>query len=414
MDSVIENISIVAGKEMRLIQNGYISISGNRIEDYGERKPGRPNENQERIDGRHMIVMPGLLDCHTHIGDSVAKDVGVDMTVDDLMKPPNGLKHKILESTPSSDLIAAMRDTMQEMIRYGTMVFADFREGGREGVEYLRTAAQGLHVRPVILGRFAKPKFSEAELKSNTKKLSPTDIDEARRTLTIADGFSASSVNDLTDPAFEQLRELTQEMQKMRAIHVSETTSSVEVSMNRTGRSEESRVVKHFSPNFIVHMTNPTTNEDIDLLARNNVPVVCCPRANCRLADGYPPIMNLYRRGIKIALGTDNMIVNPPDIFEEMEFLSKSLRGIERNAAILPPVEILKMGTINGAQALGLQNDLGSIEKGKLANLIFIDPNTPRLRPIRDPISTIVHRVRSSDLKAVMVEGQIVSGSLSE
>jgi 5-methylthioadenosine/S-adenosylhomocysteine deaminase len=202
-------------------------------------------------------------------------------------------------------------------------------------------------------------------------------------------------------------------MRKKRAIHVSETTSSVETSLNRTGISEEKRVVTHFSPNFVVHMTNPTTAADIDLLAEQNVPVVCCPRANCRLADGFPPIMTLYRKGIRIALGTDNLIVNAPDMFEEMEFLSKALRGIERNAAILRPVEILKMATINGAQALGLQNELGSIEKGKLANLLFIDFNTPRLRPVRDPISTIVHRVRSSDLKAVMVEGEIVSGHLT-
>lgn len=124
--------------------------------------------------------------------------------------------------------------------------------------------------------------------------------------------------------------------------------------------------------------------------------------------------MDLYRRGIKIALGTDNVIVNAPDMFEEMEFLSKTLRGFERNAAVLGPVEILKMATINGARALGIQDDMGSIDKGKLANLVFIDSNTPHLRPIRDPISTIVHRVRSPDLRAVMVEGQVVSGNLTQ
>jgi len=123
--------------------------------------------------------------------------------------------------------------------------------------------------------------------------------------------------------------------------------------------------------------------------------------------------MTLYQRGIKIALGTDNLILNAPDMFEEMEFLSKSLRGVERNAAILPPVEILKMATINGAQALGIQDDLGSIEKGKLASLVFIETNSPRLRPVRDPISTIVHRVKPPDIKAIMVEGQVVSGSLT-
>jgi len=413
MNSVIESVSIIAGREMRLIQDGYISIRDDRIENYGKGKPGRSNENQERIDGSHMIVMPGLFDCHTHIGDSVAKDAGVDMTVEELMQPPDGLKHKILESTPSSELITAMRDTMQEMVRCGTLVFADFREGGKQGVEYLRSAARGLPVKPVILGRFAKTPFTEAELQNNTKRLSSTDLDEAKRILSVADGFSSSSVNDLTDPAFEQLRDLTLEMNKKRAIHDSEAPSSVRLSLSRTGTSEEKRTVMHFSPNFVVHMTNPTTPDDIDILAKHNVPVVCCPRANCRLADGFPPIMSLYRRGITIALGTDNLIVNPPDMFEEMEFLSKALRGIERNAAILPPVEILKMATINGAQALGLQDNLGSIDKGKLANLVFINPNTPRLRPIRDPISTIVHRVRTPDLKAVMIEGQVVSGSLT-
>ena len=413
MNSVIENVRIIAGPNMGLIQEGYVSIRGNRIEDYGQGNPARSNEDLERIDGNHMIVMPGLIDCHTHIGDSVAKDVGVDMTAEELMKPPEGLKHRILESTPSSELIAAMKDTMQEMVRYGTLVFADFREGGREGVEHIRTAADGLPVKPVVLGRFSKTPFTEGELQNNTKRLSSTDIDEARGVLNIADGFSASSANDLTDPAFEQLRQLTHSIGKMRAIHVSETSSSVEISMSRTGLTEANRVVTHFSPHFVVHMTNPGTVADIDLLARHNVPVVCCPRANCRLGDGFPPIMDLYRRGIRIALGTDNLIVNAPDMFEEMEFLSKALRGIERNVTIMSSVEILKMATMNGAQALGIQDELGSIEKGKLANLLFIDSESARLRPIRDPISTIVHRVRPADLRAVMVEGQVVSGNLT-
>ena len=411
MVTVIENAKILAGDEMHLIENGYIVIEGRVIRDLGS---GKASIQGKKIDAQHTIVMPTFVNAHTHVGDSIAKDVGMNLTLDELVMPPSGLKHRLLASTPNSELIEGMRDTAMEMLASGIAIFADFREGGVDGVKLLLKAVKDLPIKPTIFGRLGQQPFTESELDGNEQKLSPTAIKEVKGVLALADGISSASANDFTDTALQQLREVSSKMLKKRAIHVAESPSSYTmISKRRTGRSDVKRVLDHFTPDFVVHMTN-AEQEDIELICRRRIPVVCCPRANCRIGVGFPPIMQIHRKGALVALGTDNVMLNAPDMFEEMDFTSKMIRGLERNPAVLPPVEVLKMATINGARLLGVSGSMGSIEAGKFANMIFVDSNSRNLRPMRDPISSIVHRVRRINIRAVMIEGKVVVGSLSK
>jgi cytosine/adenosine deaminase-related metal-dependent hydrolase len=116
----------------------------------------------------------------------------------------------------------------------------------------------------------------------------------------------------------------------------------------------------------------------------------------------------LVERGVTVALGTDNVMVNSPDLFREMEFTTRFLRVETGDPKIPTPLEIFSMVTINAARLLGLGGELGSIDRGKLADLVGIDAEATNLRPIRDPLSTLVNRVRPDNVKMVFVGGNMV------
>lgn len=400
---VIKDAVIIAGNEMEVIDKGYIIVENGRIADLGPGSPELPTRSAE-INADGMIIGPCFINMHTHIGDSVAKEVGAGLSVEELFFPPDGLKHKILRTTRDDQLIASMRDAMLDMLSCGVSTFADFRENGIKGVKLLLDAAKGLPIRPFICGRLDKFPFTKDEILSNEKKLPDESVEEIENILKFADAISTSSTLDLTDPALEQMFTISTKLNKKRAIHVAELSS---IKHPITGMSEVERVVKYFTPHFVVHMTN-ATDKDIDIIAERRIPVVCCPRANTRLGEGFPPIRKMIEKRITLALGTDNVMLNSPDLFREMEYVSKTIKGLEREVAFLHPKEILKMATINGARALALDKDIGSIERGKIANLVFIDSNDINLRPVREPVASIVHRVRPDNVKAVMIEGKLL------
>nr|WP_225370491.1 amidohydrolase family protein [Methanobrevibacter arboriphilus] len=107
----------------------------------------------EIIDATNSIVCPSFLNAHTHIGDSIIKDVGDGKSIEEIVKPPSGLKHMALESSSNEDIINSMKDSMLEMLQTGTTHFIDYREGGINGVKLLKKATEDIPISPIVLGR---------------------------------------------------------------------------------------------------------------------------------------------------------------------------------------------------------------------------------------------------------------------
>jgi cytosine/adenosine deaminase-related metal-dependent hydrolase len=161
--------------------------------------------------------------------------------------------------------------------------------------------------------------------------------------------------------------------------------------------------MEHLKPDFVVHMTNATENE-ISLVAKNGTGVVICPRANGVLGAGIPKIAQMLRQGCLLAIGTDNVMLNSPDILREMDYIWKVSRATE--GEMIEPRELLKMATVNAAQILRLNS--GCIEAGRSADLIFIDKKHVDLYPVHDPYAAVVHRLSQSSIKAIMIDGRVV------
>jgi 5-methylthioadenosine/S-adenosylhomocysteine deaminase len=150
------------------------------------------------------------------------------------------------------------------------------------------------------------------------------------------------------------------------------------------------------------------TEAEQALLAERDVKVLHCPGSNLKLGSGIAPVVEMRRRGISVSLGADGAACNNRlDMFDEMR-LAATLQAMRTSPGALPARDVVWMATREGARALGLDQDIGSITAGKRADLVLIDRDRPHLTPSADPWSTIVYSARGTDVRMVMVDGDML------
>ncbi|NTU99947.1 MAG: amidohydrolase family protein [Methanoregulaceae archaeon] len=294
-------------------------------------------------------ITPALFNAHTHIADGVAMDIPLTGPLEDIVTPPSGLKHRILERTPGEDLVRGMCATISTMETAGIGGFADFREGGIPGVRALSEAAAGLSCHPVILGR------GGGEL--------------------VADGAGISSVRDV--PGLEAMVAEVRRAGKMLAIHAGERDpDDVDVALS-------------YTPDLLVHGTH-ATRKQLRRISDEGIPVAVCPRSNWIFgvtdSGRRPPLREMIDLGCRLFIGTDNCMAVQPDLWREMSFISTIHR--------------LDPGTIFRAAVSGsiLSGTPYFIREGAVANFLVIDPAPTNLWLSRDPLKTLVTRAGSSDI----------------
>jgi cytosine/adenosine deaminase-related metal-dependent hydrolase len=405
---VVEGAILLVGEELHPMEGGYLAFEGDRICEVG--KGSFKGQCEGRLDARGLIGIPGLINAHIHVGDSAFKEQGSGLSLEALVRPPQGLKHRLLRETSREQILRHMRGTLEDMLSAGVTAFADFREGGMPGVQLLREALRGLKIRPIILGR-PQHHWGEEDLEANRAKLPEEAVEEAAAILESAEGLGLSSPNEFTDPSLLQISTLLQGRGKLLATHAAEDPEAEGKSKARTGLGEVERAVKLLKASFLIHLTHARSG-DFALLSERRVGAVVCPRANAVLGLGFPPVRRLMDSGVTVALGTDNVMVNSPDMFREMDFLSKTVKALEKSPAAVKPEEILQMATVNAAKVLGLGESLGSLQPGKLADVVFIDAQAANLAPARSPAASVVHRARGDNVKLVLVGGEVAVNKL--
>jgi cytosine/adenosine deaminase-related metal-dependent hydrolase len=298
------------------------------------------------------IVVPAFVNAHTHIGDSIAKEAGGGLSLDELVAPPDGLKHRLLRQATAEEKVAAMRRSLQMMEQSGTAACIEFREGGVEGVEAIRRALDGRDLEAVILGR------------------------ETAAAMEAADGFGASGARD---GDFDAVRNATQRAGKLFGIHAGERDP------------HDINPALDLDPDFVVHLVHPEPLH-LERIEDSEIPAVVCPRSNLVTNVGVPPVRELLDR-TTVALGTDNVMLNSPSMFREMEFTAK--------LADVSAIEVLQMATKNGAEIAGL--NCGVIEEGRDAKLLVLDGETDNLSGVRDAVRGVVRRAGMADVERVIL-----------
>ncbi len=395
---LIKNVSTLLGKELEFVSNTNVKIQDSRF------KRIQPNihssSKEESIDCEGLLLIPGFVNCHTHIGDSIAKDITLNSSVDNRVHPVSGIKSKILKETDPKHLKNFMKNSCYSMLNKGITTFVDFREGGLEGIMMLKEVLTKIPIRSIILGRLEFYQ-NNIEIKKNVS-FPKNKIEELKKLLKKCDGLGISGANENSQSVLNYYSKTT----KIRAIHSSETKQSVSTSKKITTKSETARAL-NLKPHFMVHMTYASKG-DLLATAKRTRGIVICPRANASLAEGIPDIDLMKKTGCTIALGTDNIMINSPDMFREMDYLWKVSMGIQKKR--VSPKEILKMATVNGGKIL--KKEIGIIETGKYADGIFIEKHSLDLEPMHNVYASIVHRASEIDIRAVMIGGNIVHGKI--
>ncbi|GGN15080.1 amidohydrolase family protein [Halarchaeum nitratireducens] len=297
------------------------------------------------------IVLPAFVNAHTHIGDSIAKDAGRGLSLEELVAPPDGLKHRLLREADRTALVEGMRRSLSFMAESGTAATLEFREGGVPGVEALRDASDGIEIDALAFGR------------------DDPDV------LDVSDGYGASGAND-ADFAVERGR--ARDAGKPFAIHAGEVDAT------------DIHPAIDLDPDLLVHMVH-ADDEHLARVADDGIPIAVCPRSNLVTDVGLPDVPDLLAH-TTVALGTDNVMLNSPSMFREMAYTAKRYDATA--------VEVLRMATTAGAEIAG-RND-GLIEAGRDANLLVLDGDTHNLAGYRDPVRAAVRRAGASDVKRVL------------
>jgi cytosine/adenosine deaminase-related metal-dependent hydrolase len=394
---ILKNISVLYGNDLKFIENTNIAITGNTFQKISSKIKLSKNKT---INCKGLLLIPGLINSHTHIGDSIAKDIALNKSTDSKIHPMFGIKQKILRETEPKKLILFMRKSAKSMIKKGITTFVDFRESGLDGVLLIQKALSGIPIRAVILGRIEFYQ-SISDIKKNTP-IPKSYLNQLESVLKNCDGLGISGSNENNDSVLEQLSKT----KKIRAIHCAETKQSNLKSKQITKKTESQRCML-LKPNFLVHMTY-ASKSDLRLVSKKIRGIVVCPRANAALAEGIPDIMQMLKMNCNVTIGTDNIMINSPDMFREMDFLWKVTMGIHQKR--IEPKKILKMVTVNAGKLLGRK--IGCVKEGYLADGVFIKKNNLDLDPMQNTHAAIVHRANENSIKAVMIGGKIVHGKI--
>jgi len=298
------------------------------------------------------IILPAFVNAHTHLGDSVAKEAAVGLSLDEAVAPPDSLKHRRLATADRSDLVSAMRRTLRFMERTGTASCLDFRESGTAGAHALREAAAPVSIDPFVFGSG-----------------DPSVLD-------VADGYGASGAND---DNFTEQRAACRKRDVPFAIHAGEPDPT------------DIHPALDLDPDFLVHMVH-AEKEHLERVTDQSVPVAICPRANTVLDVGTPPVRELLDH-TTVALGTDNVMLNPPSIFREMAYTAKQFD--------VTAGEVLRMATTAGAEIVGL--DGGVIAPDRRAALLVLDGDSDNLTGSDDPVRAVVRRATGLDVERLLV-----------
>ena len=344
----------------------------------------------EEVDAAvHGVLLPAFVNAHTHVGDAVAKEPP-DLPLEALVGP-GGLKERILRETPPEKLIEAMQDAIFEMLAAGTLSFADFREGGIEGVRLLKkalTAAERIAVGE--RGRTGKTKKLDdmAYILGRPTSAAVEDaVREAAAILEEADGIGMSSVADHPLGLLEELAATARKRRRLFALHAGE----------RDERDVATAI--ELRPDFLVHLTHASPSH-FKKMQDVGVGAVVCVRSNLRTGVGLPPLKKMLEIGLTIGVGTDNVMLNAPNMFSELEFISKIYRLDART--------VLRMGTLYGARVL--KKGGGTLAEGQPARILVLKKDSPNLKHVRDVLKAIVNRASVKDVAAVVAGGFCMRG----
>jgi 5-methylthioadenosine/S-adenosylhomocysteine deaminase len=387
-----------------VLEDHALAVNGGRIlEVLPRREAGTKYQAQATFTGERHALIPGLVNAHTHAAMNLLRGLADDLPLMDW------LEHHIWPAERQWVTAEFVRDgtrlAIAEMIRCGTTCFNDMYFFQEETARAAAACGVRASIGLIVLD-FPHP-FARNTDEYLEKGLALHD--EFRHHPLVHTGFAPHAPYTVSDAPLARIRTLADELDVPIHMHVHETADEVQQSLERYGERPLQRLQRLglVSPRVqAVHMTQ-LTEPEIRSIAEAGTHVVHCPESNLKLATGFCPVHKLLRAGVNVALGTDGAASNNDlDMFGEMRSATLLAKAVAADARALPASTALRMATLNGARALGRDQEIGSLEVGKAADVVAVDLGDIETQPLSHPISQLVYAAGRDKVTDVWVAGR--------
>jgi len=387
-----------------IINEGLIAIKNGTITYAGKEAKAPPTQADKMINGRGKVVTPGLINCHTHSAMTLFRGIAEDQPLQKWLKEtiwPLEAKLK-----PDDVYDGALLGCL-EMIKTGTTCFADmyFHE------DQVAKAVEKAGLRAVLAQGII-----EAEKPGMGEKMLRDSLDFAKKYQGYAKGrvkaqLAPHALYTCSPALLTKVRQKATHLNLGIHIHLAESEETVNLTKKKHGLTEVQLLEKtgFLGPDVLAAHCVHLTQTEMQIMAKNNVKVSYNPVANMKLAQGTAKIKDLIDLGVTVGIGTDGPASNNNlDMFQSMKVAALLQKQYYKDPTVLPAQMVLKMATIDGAKALGLEKSVGSLEVGKKADVILLDFKKPHLTPVHDLYANIVYSACGSDVDTVIVDGKVL------
>jgi 5-methylthioadenosine/S-adenosylhomocysteine deaminase len=403
MKTLIDHVVILSfGQDGEPIADGCIAIENDRIVYAGPRLGLKKDfEEDVTIEGQGKLALPGFINAHTHAAMTGLRGVGGDM---DLFQ---WLHEKIFpaeDKLDAEDVYWLSLLGIAEMIRNGVTAFADmyfYEDQVAQAVS--DTGIRASLSRAIISGPGEEDRFQEAQA-----LFSEWHEGADGRIRTMMSGHAVYTCNEMT---LMRICNMAKEMDVMVHIHISETKKEVTDCI----QAHKKTPVRYLNdigffdvPVLAAHCVH-VDESDMYHLAEHNVKVAHNPVSNLKLGSGVAPVPRMLQRGMCVALGTDGASSNNNlSILKELQEAALIHKGAAMNSTLVTAAEACRMATRMGAEALGWDDEIGTLEKGKKADLILLDTTAPHWIPRQEAYAGIAYAAQEGDIDTVIVNGNVL------
>ncbi len=405
VDLLITNgILLTMDSGNRIVEHGAVAVSGDTITAVGDARDIGSTPAEKTIDADGGIIMPGLVNTHTHAAMTLFRGLADDLPLMDWLNDHIFPAEAMLDpdKVRAGTLLACA-----EMILSGTTCFCDMYLF-EDAVAHAACSAGMRAVVGEVLYDFPSPNYGPID---KGMEYTRTLIDDWRDDPLITIAVEPHSPYLCAPELLTEAAAIAREHWVPLVIHLSETRREVDDIIAKYGVSP----VQHLNnlgvldANLLACHCVALDDRDMDLLQQHDVKVSHNPESNMKLASGVSPVADLIDRGVCVGLGTDGCSSNNNlDLFAEMDMAAKLHKASRLDPTVMNAATVLRMATIDGARALGLDPLIGSIETGKRADIIVIDTHKPHLTPMYHPASHLVYAVGGSDVSATIVNGRVL------
>ena len=390
-------------EENRQFEPGAVAVRGAEIVAVGaQAEVASAVDPVEILDVSGTVVMPGLVNAHSHIPMTILRGVADDMPLEAWLERIWKLE---LAHATAENVRCGARLACAEMLRSGTTTVLDMYWHRDVVTEVAREVGFRMQNGPSFLD-FVGPDGISPE---NRLKLAREYLDRYRNDPLISLAVQAHSTYTVPPELLEQCRDLAAEYEVQFITHAAETAAEVAQVQARYGKTPVELLdeLGLLGPRTLLAHGVHLRDDEIALLAERDTAVVHCPESNLKLGSGIARIPALLAAGVTVGLGTDGAASNNDlDMWGEMHTAALLHKGVHEDPTVLSAQDMLKMATSGSAHALGLQDEIGSLEPGKLADLIVVDLDSLHALPRYDIYSHLVYAAHQHDVRTVFINGQ--------